>query len=107
MSKKYTPSGYQIIVIDTTHVDTDGYLIIDTDDSRRLLEILKTPIEKSKPVFLVDTHTSSKFSGFTVRFGDSMWLSYFVGDGTALDGYQVLGLELEENSKIFVCKQEL
>ena len=62
MSKKYTPSGYQIINLDFDRLD-DGYLPKETEDEKILFQILKTGI-CPKPILLQEKTTQT--TGFPV-----------------------------------------
>ena len=74
MGKKYSPSGYQIIEIDLSHVDDNGYLIIDNEDSKILYDILSKPILPSKPILLKDVRLP--IMGFPVIVPNSLSLNY-------------------------------
>lgn len=63
MSKKYTPSGYQIINIDFDRLDEDSYLPKETEDEKILFQILKTGIVQ-KPILLHEKTTQT--TGFPV-----------------------------------------
>ena len=42
MGKKYVPSGYQILEIESTDKDNDDILLKNTDDEKLLYELFKT-----------------------------------------------------------------
>ena len=76
MAKKYIPSGYQIISIDSTIVDevgSDEYLKIQTEDDKILEKMFKTN-DFSKPILLMDKGTG--LMGFpTIIMGEYPYLS--------------------------------
>ena len=106
MSKKMTPSGYQIIVIDSSHIDDDNYLIIDNEDAKILKEILSSDKPPKKPILLCDENTT--LMGFATYFGKS--LSIIHGE-VELDGDWAscvsLVLELQNDGNILVTENEI
>lgn len=105
MSKKYIPSGYQIITIDSSKTDEDGFLIIDNEDAKSLKELFEKGI--MKPVLLTDTYT--KLSGFCLFVtSHSLHLSNIVinEEDSSIDVYSSVELTYT-GGKIEVVTREI
>ena len=104
MAKKYSPSGYYIITIDSSHVDDDGYLIIESEDEKLLYNILSGKVPY-KPILLTDT--ISTLSGFATLNGVTLNLFSIAFDDGDVDGYTVLKFYYHsDDDKIAVTYQE-
>ena len=80
MSKKYSPSGYQIIHLDCVGRTSSTPFTPETEDEKLLLQILKEPLMKDrKPILIKCIDTS----------GD-VWMAfanYYSGSLTLTSGY--------------------
>lgn len=92
MAKKYIPSGYQIITLTEQDFDEDDFLIVKSEDSKKLFEIFNDggQLKFTKPILL----TYEDITGFVVcaKQVPSLILSIpiFKDDGTLDFLYQVI-----------------
>ncbi len=69
MSKKYVPSGYQIIVLDLSDKTSGTAFTPETEDEKILYEILRAS-KTSKPILLEINTPNIALSGFCVMEDD-------------------------------------
>lgn len=75
MSKKYSPSGYQIIHLDCVGRTSSTPFTPETEDEKLLLQILKEPLMKDrKPILLYLATSYDEFLGICVFVGNTLQL---------------------------------
>ena len=108
MSKKYVPSGYQIINITDTDIDDDGYLILDHEDCKVLFDIMVHE-KYNKPILLSfnSQENTLQLIGFANIYLNAITLSEIVISGGAVSGGNSVAFNLESNEKISVSVNEI
>lgn len=104
MSKKYSPSGYQIIKI-TIPI---GYVsgtekTAETEDEKLLLKILNEPTDKiQKPILLTVfiENDETNMYGFATRYGALLSIST-VNETGLTNTFVTIGAESEETFKVW------
>lgn len=105
--KKYVPSGYQIISIDTSRVDDDGNLLEETEDEKVLYEIMRSGKLHRKPILMYAKmgNGGAELTGYPVILSNSLTLQQIKLAEGVIDGYTQIILELVDN-KILVSVEE-
>ena len=86
MGKKYVPSGYQILEIESTDKDNDDILLKNTDDEKLLYELFKSGKILEKPILLrVTASGTPTMCGFPIVSLSAITLTWT--DGVDYDSY--------------------
>lgn len=74
MSKKYVPSGYQIINLNMYGKTSGTAFSVETEDEKLLLKLISTGDLYKKPVLLEIESANAHILGFAVIEGDSIYI---------------------------------